>query len=285
MELWIKWVMWVIAVVGIATFIRGFVCLFVDLLGKSRGKRKVRVHLSIFILGIISSSLFTTGLILGLIQYKDDIYEQAGFVIIMLPLIAMGFILVMVYANYQIKYDDTGFTYRNIFGIKSRYNYADVTGIIDYDTNYKLVVNEKKQMMLHECSTGTVAFIRAIEQWRKNNNKERKKLPKKKGTILNGNVVNAENFVAGWIIIVVCTGTLFFSSLVMSLPEPSVMEPLFITGTIWLLFIVAGFIFRFFIINAEKYPRILKSLIGPDNIKNPIARQKLGLKPLRERRR
>ena len=286
MELWIKWLVWAIAVMCIATFVRGFVSLFIDLLGKSQGKRKVRVRLSIFILGIIASSLSTTGLFLGLIQDQDeDIYFKAGFVIIMLPLIAMGFILVMVYANYQIKFDDTGFTYRNSFGIKHRYDYADVTGKIDCDTNYKLVVNEKKQLMLHECSFGTVAFIRAIEQWRKDNNKASKKLPIKKGILLNDNVVNAENLVAGWIIIVVIMGALFLSVLVMSLPKIVVIGPVIVTGSVWLLFIVAGFVFRFFIRNAEKHPRILKSLVGSDNIKNPIARQKLGLKPRRERRR
>jgi ABC-type transport system involved in multi-copper enzyme maturation permease subunit len=221
-------------------------------------------------------------LFLTLHQQSYNFNIIAFIIIITLPLISIGSILVLIYSNYQIKYNDDSFIYRGIFRSKKQYNYNDVTGIIYDKFNAKLVISTGKKLTLQTFSVGRQEFIAAIEQWRKNNGKPSKKLPKVKEPLFNDNILDAEGFVAAWIMFIVFFGLFFLGILVMSLPKKD-FQVAFYVGCLWLFFIISGPLFNFFISNAEKYPRISKLLVKPSYIKNPIVRQKLGLKPLRNK--
>ena len=288
--------------VDIILKILGFVVLFILLKGlaaalipaftKAHGKARkneVRVPIIAFFLGIVMVTLFGVPFLLAINQDKENAGIVMAFVILMAPLLSLGLAPILVYANYRIKYDETGFIYRNIWGIKRRYSFADVSGIIKYERSLKLIINDRKRLMIHECSMGVSDFIWAIGAWRKDNNISPKKLPKIKDPIFNDNVVDGGNFVVLWIMLVVGTGAMVLGCFVLSLPLIPItktdMEGYIISGILWSPFVIIGPVYNYFACNAEKYPKIAKALIGENNIKNPVVREKLGLKPLKSKKK
>lgn len=263
-----------ITLVCIMIIVPGVISFLHSRSNKFSGKNEVKVHSGVFVIALVAT-IFYVGVVWITLYFEGGGFrENLSMIIMMLPLVLLGVILIMLYVNYKITFDAEGFTYRNFWRVARRYNYSEVTGIIEDKLNKKLVVGKKK-LAIQSFSVGVLDFLIAIEEWRRKNGKS-KRLPSEKETLFNDNIYDSEGFVAGWIIVLVILGAMILATFVASYGNGDYMGVAAIGG-IWGLFFLSGLVFKFFVDRAEKYPRIVRLLVKPSYIKNPKVRERLGL--------
>ena len=251
--------------------------------GKAHRKKEIRVHCFVFLLGVFFCVLFYALLFFGLRQESGNVYKSASLIILTAPLFLLGIAPVLLYANYKIEFDGNGFAYSNVFRMKRKYGYDDVSGMVDDKFQPKLVMRDGKRLRINAFSMGSGEFIKAIELWRHCNGEPSRKIPKAKPRLLNDNVHDAGGLVAVWVFSIIVTGSYFASTIVMSLYYKN-CDGAYFTGAGLMFVVVFGLLFRYFIRNAERYPKIVKHLVKHSYIKNPAVLQFLAATQSRKKR-
>lgn len=164
---------------------------------------KVVLSKAILVIGIIEIIVFTVPVVLTL-SWKS-IAMTLSLMLFTVP----GWLMVLGYLNCRIYYDERGFVSKNIFGKKRRYNYSEITGIRINENDSYIYVGKKK-ILIDKFAVGGNDFIKYARD--KYYNIYRKGIPAEppnKKDIFNGNIKNAEEFKALFIIMYVCVALLF----------------------------------------------------------------------------
>ena len=105
------------------------------------------------------------------------------------------------YINCRIFYDDEGFVAKNIFGIKRRFTYDQVTGIKE-NLHEKFIYLGKKRVMVDEFYIGGREFVSfAKKKYRTlNNGQSIPRIVKDKYDIFKGNIEDSTSFLVVFII-------------------------------------------------------------------------------------
>jgi len=251
------------------------------LASRTPNKNTVRIHKVALVINLlIGVGITLLMLFIGAFN-KNDIPTNAFIAVLSFPLILIEVLSSLAYANYRIDYDDSGFAYQSILREKRKYDYSDIVGIIDDKYNAKLVTSDGKKLALPAISIGRRGFMESIEKWRQSNNKVPKKIPKTREPLFNDNIMDAEGFVALWIICLVFAGSLFIGTTIIAFPRGDYIV-IIIVGCFLLPLLIIGPFFYYIVRNAERHPRITGALVKKHYIKNPNVRYKLGLRPIKK---
>ena len=164
---------------------------------------KVILSKAILVIGIIEIIVFAVPVILTL--SGKSIALTLSLALFTLP----GWLMVLGYLNCRVYYDESGFISKNIFGKKRRYNYSEITGI-RINENESYIYVGKKKILIDKFAVGGNEFIKYARD--KYYNIYRKGIPAEppnRKDIFNGNIKNAEEFKALFIVMYVCVALLF----------------------------------------------------------------------------
>ncbi len=123
--------------------------------------------------------------------------------------------LVIAYVNCRISYDEEGFVIKNFFGIKKSYTYSQVTSVRETKHD-KYIDIGKRSVTLETVYVGTDEFIAVVKQKYSllHGGQSIPQRKKAKYDLFDGNVVNAEQHLAVYIVVsVVMIGILIFGVL------------------------------------------------------------------------
>jgi len=237
----------------------------------------VRFHRFTLLLSLLSGMGTTALLFIAGYQYSDDATRNAAAAVFCLPFVLMEVISCLAFVNYRIEYDDCGFSYRNMLRLRRTYLYDDIQGIIEDKYNARLVMKRGNKLSIPVFSIGRKGFMKEIEQWRNKNGLSPTKLPSFKDSLFNGNVYDAEGLYACWILFITVVGSWLAGTAIIAIPKGD-YQIIIIIGSFLTSIVLFGLFFNYVISNAERYPKIASVLVKKSYIKNPIVREKLGLK-------
>ena len=150
---------------------------------KTPQKRIVCLSALLLILGIIGFAPFFIVAVTLLFFEDARVYSLMFFLFSLL-----GGSMIIGFVNCRIYYDDNGFISKNLFGIKRKYTYDQVTAIKE-NVHEKYIYLGKRRVMIDEFSVGGEEFIGLVKK--KYSTLHGKRLPKIYKTrydIFNGNV-------------------------------------------------------------------------------------------------
>lgn len=149
---------------------------------------KVILTKAFLFFGIIDIILFM--IVSIIVSLKDTPLFAACLALLCLP----GLIMVLEYLNCRIYYDEKGFTSKNIFGVKRKFLYSEITGIKKNVGDTYIYVGEKK-IIIENYAVGVKEFVDFAEE--KYYEIYQKNIPEEladKNDIFKGNVKNTEIF-------------------------------------------------------------------------------------------
>ena len=130
-------------------------------------------------------------------------------------------LLVLMYINRRISYDDDGFVVKNIFGKTEEYNYSDITGRANNVTNVALYIDDEK-ISIDTASVGMYKFLDAASKGYEMEHGEKIPPHKKRNDLFNGNIKGSSQIFWGYVVMYI---VLFFFLIVSILVTYSKVDP------------------------------------------------------------
>ncbi len=165
---------------------------------KKKHEKEGEVHLPLafLIIGIIAS---LTCLIPAVITAFSERSPWLPLALLLCSLV--GSVLIVGFINCRISYDDSGFVYKNLFGVKHSITYDQVTAIKEH-VHETYIYMDNRRVMVDEYSVGGATFIDTVKG-KYQDLHDGKTLPhiqKTKGDLFNGNIRDTSSFVIVFII-------------------------------------------------------------------------------------
>lgn len=228
---------------------------------------EVRLSFFVLIIGIFMTALL---LVIEMILLVNSV--EYGWHIFVGLFLLISTALVIAYSNCVITYEDDYFVHKSFWGIKRRFAYHDVTGLMIGKSSSVLYVGKHKVRM-DEMASGASKFITTVKKNYKVDG-VRKILPERKNKLFNDNIYNPGEFIFVFILIsVIILGlgvTVFIGS---SSPDYETRVNNYKTAAVIILPIIvlwsACIITSIYVMNrAEKYPRLIRLFVKPEYLKN-----------------
>ena len=150
--------------------------------------------LSICIVCCFSIALFSLLAVLGFKQ--GETLVSAGFCCMIL----LDAVLLTVYYNCRIHYNDNTFEVGNFFGKKRSFRYSDITGVRESRSEIVLILGNEKVEMPAVYSSFIVFYGFAQDKYRQINGKDIPKIRPSENDLFHGNIYNTETYKADFII-------------------------------------------------------------------------------------
>jgi len=159
------------------------------------------------ILGTVTSAIL---IIFAIISVFTD--EPIWVPILFLLFSLLGVTLVVAFVNCRISYDEEGFVAKNLFGIKRKFKYDQVTAIKE-NTRENYIYIGRRSVMIDEVSIGGSDFIKLVKKkYRTMHDGQSLPLYKTTHDIFNGNVSDVGEFLFIYTLIaVIAIGFLIFA--------------------------------------------------------------------------
>ncbi len=166
---------------------------------KQKHTKDGEVHLPIafLIIGIIASLVCLIPAVL--VTFSDEpAWLSAVFMVFSLE----GGILILGFINCRIRYDNNGFVYKNLFGVKRSATYDQVTAIKE-NLHEKYIYMGDRRVMIDKFSVNGTDFINLVEEKYRDlhDGKILPRIRKTKHDLFNGNITDPSTFIALFIIV------------------------------------------------------------------------------------
>lgn len=131
----------------------------------------------------------------ALSEKQDEVYLSLGFLFFVL----LAAVIVVLYINQRIEYDELAFTVKDFFGRTRRYDYSEITSL-DVNVNDVTVRVGRKKISVDLMSEGFEDFLRNANRGYRHHH--RKGIPPrdKEKDIFRGNIRGSDELLLGYII-------------------------------------------------------------------------------------
>lgn len=136
--------------------VRGIIALLSK--PKESKDNTVRLPKLLLVIGIVCSAFFLTLLFITLFL-AQPLWIPAIFLAFSL----LGAMLILMYINYRIEYDNFGFTVTGYFGKKRSFTYDMITGARDATQEAYIYFGEKR-VMIDKMAIGSAQFLELVEK-------------------------------------------------------------------------------------------------------------------------
>ncbi len=119
-------------------------------------KGTVRLPKLFLLIGVVTTAFFLT--IAVICAFSKDQFIAS---IVLFFFAALGASLIIARLNWEIKYDDDDFSYKNFWGIRHKYGYDEITGISGGGKDIKLFAG-KRVLRIDELALGSNQFIHTV---------------------------------------------------------------------------------------------------------------------------